>query len=1006
MKYYILSILLLTTIASGASTNVSFIEAENVAKALFHEKANLDNENPIKLNQVILEEKTSAPSYYIFNAPDNLGYAIVSGKEHPIILGYSNKGKFDVNNIPSQLKILLQAYANCNDNTNQNKRTILKQTKSNEQGAILLPTAEWGQGDPYNGLCPTIDGTNAPTGCVSTAMAIVMNFHQWPEYGRGNFAYGYNGKLYKYDFEHTLLDWTSVKNAKVPYSDKEKKELANIFLATGISVLTRYESSESSAFPNSIPEALNYFFKYDDECQLIDLTTRDIESRYQLIKEQLDLEQPVLYGAYSSRAGHIFIIDGYDTESMLHVNWGWDGLYNGYYSLDLLNPGDEIYWGSPYIITNIKPSSRIENPSPLWLIEYGLQVDVKNVEKDVPFNTNSVMVEGVGGFHSGDVALCLVNSEGAILEEVSIVPYELSIMGNTFIRFKNCMVHSEIKDDFSLKLFSRAKSDEKWKPIHGSIDLPVSVPVVGNELNFTPLSWEWEGDVKVECDREEYMDFALWDQEYVASVYFPHDEMVTIYINGDVMQPSHFKSETCPFPRLDYYLYNLARISMQFSREWENKMIFKVVTTPINELRSFEANPEEPNTLYTIMGGIENPLKIGELTVSGKICEDDLYYLFNNFPNIKVLDLSKAIFCDSKGVPLSILPSRLFDMTWNIETLALPLNIERMEEESIYCCYRLHTLKLPEGIKEIEPSALEFCFYLQNIYCPAPGVASQLIEAILFNRIISEEDFYLLGGGECTNIYVPRDLIEEYNEEEKNLTSIIIMEDNVIQPVNEIREVFRYYNFGNEIIMRNAAIVDYHNVNEFGGYVPKTLSEVNIPDEINGLPVRYITAGTFQGFNELKEIRLPSDLHEVGIQAFCMTGLEEIDLPSTITKLERSAFSSNPHLNRVVVHWQIPLEITEAVFDDYSPTLVVPDGTKELYMVARGWKNFYNILEESEFNGTDIDIIKSEINDVNVEVYNLSGIRVYEGDYSLIKDYLIPGFYVIKWKGRIQKIKL
>lgn len=37
-------------------------------------------------------------------------------------------------------------------------------------------------------------------------------------------------------------------------------------------------------------------------------------------------------------SGHSFVIDGYDENGLVHVNWGWDGIGNGYYDIALLNP--------------------------------------------------------------------------------------------------------------------------------------------------------------------------------------------------------------------------------------------------------------------------------------------------------------------------------------------------------------------------------------------------------------------------------------------------------------------------------------------------------------------------------------------------------------------------------------------------------------------------------------------------------------------------------------------
>lgn len=49
----------------------------------------------------------------------------------------------------------------------------------------VLETALWDQSDPYNRLCPEVNGALSLTGCTATALAIVMRYHKWPVRGTG-----------------------------------------------------------------------------------------------------------------------------------------------------------------------------------------------------------------------------------------------------------------------------------------------------------------------------------------------------------------------------------------------------------------------------------------------------------------------------------------------------------------------------------------------------------------------------------------------------------------------------------------------------------------------------------------------------------------------------------------------------------------------------------------------------------------------------------------------------
>ena len=66
---------------------------------------------------------------------------------------------------------------------------------------------------------------------------------------------------------------------------------------------------------------------------------------------------PILYSAKDINivegiiAGHNFIIDGYDENGLVHVNWGWYGVENGYFDVALLNVLQYTYddWQAIYV---------------------------------------------------------------------------------------------------------------------------------------------------------------------------------------------------------------------------------------------------------------------------------------------------------------------------------------------------------------------------------------------------------------------------------------------------------------------------------------------------------------------------------------------------------------------------------------------------------------------------------------------------------------------------------
>jgi len=93
---------------------------------------------------------------------------------------------------------------------------------------------------------------------------------------------------------------------------------------------------------------------------------------YKKVKRELDFSSPViLRGGRKSgwwifsqyKDGHAWVCDGYSetiypcwgTILLLHMNWGWDGRYNGWYSFNDFNPGKDSFNYKRKMIYSIKP---------------------------------------------------------------------------------------------------------------------------------------------------------------------------------------------------------------------------------------------------------------------------------------------------------------------------------------------------------------------------------------------------------------------------------------------------------------------------------------------------------------------------------------------------------------------------------------------------------------------------------------------------------------------------
>lgn len=288
--------------------------------------------------------KTQDAGFYVFNRSNTTGYVVVAGDDRmPAILGYSDTGTFDMTNIPDNMKAFLDEYAREADylRAHPQLQNEAKVATYDTEVAPLLKEIKWNQTDPYNQKCPN----DYPTGCVATAMGQVMYYYKYPEKGKGGITYTWTrgNKTLTGNFSSTTFKWSDMQDQLTKSSpEAAKSAVATLLYNVGLSVRMNYgPASEggSGASPSYIAPALVNNFGYDQGCHLRSreyYTKTDWEAT---VRNELDNKRPVLYGGFTvSAAGHSFVCDGYNRQGYYHMNWGWDGLNNGYFLLTALDP--------------------------------------------------------------------------------------------------------------------------------------------------------------------------------------------------------------------------------------------------------------------------------------------------------------------------------------------------------------------------------------------------------------------------------------------------------------------------------------------------------------------------------------------------------------------------------------------------------------------------------------------------------------------------------------------
>ena len=331
--------------------------------------------------------KVEAKSIYAFNC-DGGGYVIASADSRALpVLGYSDTGSIEWERMPENMRVWLKLYDEAiatlgnrqdfkdGDITDPASHSgTLRQTRTIERAPIepLIKT-NWYQIVPYYNECPLYDGADSSlagkrcmTGCTPTATAQVMNYYQWPK--------AITDSLPGYDIETTYKDekkvwhidalppvtfaWEDMLDCyleprdgswqpkEILGTEAQQQAVATLMRYCGQAMKTTYSPAGSATSTDAQYAALVKDFGYTAATQINFRTLYTIDEWEDIIYGELAASRPVLYNGYSESEGHSFICDGYDGDGLFHINWGWGGKDDGYFSLSVLNPHNNTSVGA------------------------------------------------------------------------------------------------------------------------------------------------------------------------------------------------------------------------------------------------------------------------------------------------------------------------------------------------------------------------------------------------------------------------------------------------------------------------------------------------------------------------------------------------------------------------------------------------------------------------------------------------------------------------------------
>lgn len=355
IKNYTLLLFLVLAIAPASARQRTRQEIKNIAQRLImptndDHRAKAASKNNDDMSGELRE--VAATANYTVVAADQGGFAIIANDDaNSPVIGYSTTSRFSTAN-PALAWYLSAADAALSGNAPRDMKASAVSIPADCKDKVdHLVTTQWNQGSPYWDMCPK-DGTNKRcyTGCVATAMAQIINYYKYPTSGKGSATIYYKEQPYtvnfataRYDYDNMLTNYENTS-----YNALQKRAVAQLMYHCGVATKMTYSTNGSGAYISDAADGLcqnfgyttkYYGYRVDHYNETVNYSD---EEWYGMVYKELSDGHPILYAGtcykegYDNGHSHAFVLDGYDKDGNVGVNWGYGGGGDGYFSLDVL----------------------------------------------------------------------------------------------------------------------------------------------------------------------------------------------------------------------------------------------------------------------------------------------------------------------------------------------------------------------------------------------------------------------------------------------------------------------------------------------------------------------------------------------------------------------------------------------------------------------------------------------------------------------------------------------
>ncbi len=373
----------------------------------------------------------------------------------------------------------------------------------------------WHQDAPYNNMIP--NGKSASCGPI--AVAQILKYYKAPNHGFGHVTL-YGNDL---DYSSTSIDYNNILNEyrSGSYNQTQADAVANLVWHVGAAMTLKYSTATGTPGTenNRMIWGIQKYLHISQNCRFRLRKFYSTGQWMKMLDEQLEAGRPVYYrgrafryNSSSEGIGHIFVVDGKNTEGLYHINFGHGSeQQNKFVSLNAINKSSSIYPGDYGVYynweqgmsTDLYPDENFDettfNDYPVYLEEPLCLNDNKRLDR---------LTIATGGSFQLTMNLKVYNYDYIIAKDGTIGSWQYALGlysgsylktiitpqgGNIFSSTSNILTNTYVfpttidNGEYELRVVTRHGNEELWQPAWDVAPNVINAVVDNNNVVLTTM---------------------------------------------------------------------------------------------------------------------------------------------------------------------------------------------------------------------------------------------------------------------------------------------------------------------------------------------------------------------------------------------------------------------------------------------------------------------------------------------------------------------------------------